>query len=63
VNWQDLLTALALVLVIEGILPFANPPGLRQAAQLFASLTDRQLRLGGAAAMLTGLVMLFLVRG
>jgi len=28
--WNDLLTALALVLVLEGIMPFINPAGLRK---------------------------------
>ncbi|MCG6870730.1 MAG: DUF2065 domain-containing protein [Gammaproteobacteria bacterium] len=61
-DWQDLLTALALVLVIEGILPFANPSGMRQAAQLMSALGDRSLRLGGGAAMLAGLFLLYLAR-
>ena len=32
--WHELLLALSLVLVVEGLLPFVNPAGFRQAMQL-----------------------------
>lgn len=60
--WQDLLTAVALVLVIEGILPFVNPEGYRRAMILMAEQEDRMLRIGGLLSMLLGAVIVYLIR-
>ncbi len=60
--WHDLLTAAALVLVIEGILPFVNPRGYRRAVMQMANLEDRMLRIGGLLSMLLGLGLVFLIR-
>jgi uncharacterized protein len=58
----DLLTAIALLLVLEGILPFVNPQGLRRTLLQVAQLDDRTLRVAGLVAMLLGLGLLYLVR-
>ncbi len=60
--WHDLLTAAALVLVIEGILPFVNPRGYRRAVMQMANLEDRMLRIGGLLSMLLGLGLVFLIK-
>jgi uncharacterized protein len=60
--WADLAAAMALVLVLEGILPFANPSALRRAWDAMRRLNDRQLRVAGLTSMLLGLLLLFLVR-
>ncbi|HPE78464.1 MAG: DUF2065 domain-containing protein [Gammaproteobacteria bacterium] len=60
--WQDLWAALALMLVIEGILPFANPAGFRSLLRMAGEMDDRSLRNGGLFTMLAGLVLLYLVR-
>ncbi len=60
--WQDILTAFALYLVIEGMIPFINPDGFRRTVSLIAQLGDNNLRLAGLAAMIAGLLLLFLVR-
>lgn len=60
--WQDFLSALALVFVIEGILPFLNPKGFRNAYRMVAQLDDRALRRYGLVAMMAGLLMLYLVK-
>ncbi len=60
--WHDLLAALGLVLVIEGLLPFANPRRLREALMRLARLDDRALRLGGLLSMAAGLATLYLIR-
>ena len=62
VNWDDLLTALALVLVIEGIVPFLNPQSLRKMLVTVAQLDDRTLRITGLVSMICGVVMLYIVR-
>jgi len=60
--WTNLLTALALVLVIEGIMPFMNPAGLRKMIVLVTNMNDTTLRFIGLTSMLSGLLLLYLVR-
>lgn len=60
--WTEILTALALVLVIEGILPFVAPGRYRQLVAQIVRLSDNQLRTFGLAAMIAGVVLLFFVR-
>ena len=59
--WRDLGAALALVLVLEGILPFLNPGAVRRALVLMAQSSDMALRVTGAASMLLGVVVLYLL--
>ena len=60
--WQDLLAASALVLVLEGVLPFLSPASYRGAMTQVLALEDRTLRRLGLASMVAGLVFLNLVR-
>jgi len=55
--WQDLWTALALVLVIEGVLPFINPNGMRNVWQQMVQMDDESLRIAGLASMIAGLIV------
>ncbi len=58
----ELLMALGLVLVIEGLL-YALVPGHLKAMMLsFQKLSDDQLRIGGVAAMAVGVVIVWVVR-
>lgn len=59
---QDLLTAVALLLIIEGIMPFLNPPGLRKVLLMVSQLSDDVLRFGGLTSMLLGCLLLYVVR-
>ena len=59
--WHDILIALALMLVIEGFLPFLNPRLMRQALLAMAQMNDQQLRVAGLTSMLMGIVLLYLV--
>jgi len=61
-NWDDLLAALALVFVIEGMLPFLNPQSLRRMLATVVQLDDRTLRLTGFVSMVCGLLLLYWVR-
>ena len=63
IDWLDLGTAFALYLVIEGVLPFLNPGGMKRAMAMFQSLSDQQLRIAGLGSMFAGLVLLWAVRG
>lgn len=60
--WLDLLTALALVFILEGIMPFINPEGLRKMFLLAVQLNNTTLRFIGISSMLLGLVILYIVR-
>jgi len=59
--WHDLLAAIALVLVIEGLLPFANPDAMRRAMLALAGLDDHTLRFAGLTLMVLGCLLLFAV--
>lgn len=61
-NWSDLLTAFALYLVLEGILPFASPPLVKRFMLALANFADHHLRLWGLISMTAGLVLLYFVR-
>ena len=52
------LVGLALVLVIEGILPFAAPAVWRDSFRRMTEMSDKQLRVIGAASMLGGVLLL-----
>lgn len=54
-----LLGALALMLVIEGLLPFLSPSTWRQVFERAVQMSDGQIRFIGLSSMLAGLVMLF----
>ena len=56
-----LLTAVALVLVIEGVLPFLSPSMWREAFRRMIELTDGQIRFIGLTSMLAGLLLLLLI--
>ena len=59
--WQELLIALALVLIIEGILPFLNPKAMRNVMRSMAELDDKSLRVSGLVSMIIGLILLYTV--
>ncbi|RZI81186.1 MAG: DUF2065 domain-containing protein [Rubrivivax sp.] len=50
--------ALALVLVIEGLLPFANPLAWRRVFERMLQLSDGQLRFMGLSSILLGLALI-----
>lgn len=52
-------TACALVLVIEGLLPFLSPHDWRRAMTHLAQLPDNQLRFFALLAIIAGLAMLW----
>ena len=59
---QDILvSALALMLVIEGILPFVAPRAWRDTFRRLIELTDGQIRFAGLASMAAGLIVLYFV--
>jgi uncharacterized protein YjeT (DUF2065 family) len=59
--WQTLLSALALMLVFEGLLPFLSPRRWREVFEQATKLSDGQLRFLGLSSMLVGVLLLFLL--
>lgn len=57
----NVLMALGLVLVIEGLLYALVPAQLKAMMQSVQNLSDDQLRIAGVAAMATGVVAVWLV--
>jgi uncharacterized protein len=55
--WQ----ALAIVLVIEGLLPFVSPGRWRSAFQQILTMSDGQIRFFGLCSIVIGLVALALL--
>ena len=58
--WDLLLGACALMLVVEGLLPFFSPAAWRRVFERATQLSDGQIRFLGLSSMLAGLAMLFL---
>ena len=61
-NFTDLLAALGLLLVLEGIAPFLHPQGVKRALARLLQIEDRELRFAGLGSMLVGVIILFWVR-
>ena len=57
-----LITALALVLILEGLLPFFAPKLWRDTLKRIMELTDGQIRFMGLSALTLGLLLLLFSR-
>jgi uncharacterized protein len=58
-----LLAALALMLIIEGLLPFASPKTWREIFERATRLSDEQIRLLGLGSLSLGLLLWWLFVG
>lgn len=61
-DWTDLFAALAIVCIIDGVMPFINPAGMKRLLSRIAALEDREIRVAGLVSMAIGLAILFVVR-
>ena len=61
-NTNTLMTAVALMLIIEGLLPFLLPTIWRDAFRRLTEMSDGQIRFVGLSSMLAGLLLLFLTK-
>lgn len=59
---NELLTALALVMVIEGLMPLISPARWREVFSRILALSDGQIRFIGLASILMGLLGLLWLR-
>jgi uncharacterized protein len=58
---ETLWTALALVLVIEGLLPLLSPTSWRRMFQQILQLQDGQIRFFGLISIVVGLVLIWVL--
>ncbi len=61
--WDLLLAACALMLVLEGLLPFFSPASWRRLFEQATRLSDGQIRFLGLSSMLLGVVLLLVFWG
>jgi uncharacterized protein YjeT (DUF2065 family) len=59
--WDQLWIALALMLVLEGIMPFLSPAQFRRRLLDVTQMDDATLRIIGLISMILGLALLYLV--
>jgi uncharacterized protein YjeT (DUF2065 family) len=57
-----LLTAFALMLVLEGLLPFIAPKAWRDTFRRITELADGQIRFLGISSIVVGVVLLFFLK-
>ena len=60
--WTELLSAIALVFILEGIMPFLNPNWIKRVFLAASQLDNTSLRFVGVSRMLVGVVLLYIVR-
>jgi len=60
--WQDLFSAVALVLILEGVLPFVSPDALRNTYKRISEMDDTTVRISGLVSMIAGVILLAFVR-
>jgi uncharacterized protein YjeT (DUF2065 family) len=59
--WDLLFGGIAVMLLVEGLLPFASPKGWRSVFERVLQMTDGQIRFLGLASIVAGLVMLAII--
>lgn len=59
--WQVLPVAIALVFIVEGMLPFISPNRWRTMLVMVEQMDDRMIRNVGLGSMLFGVVILYLM--
>ncbi len=55
--WNDLWVAMALMLVLEGIMPFLSPDRLRRVLVAVIQMDNRSMRTAGLISMVAGVVL------
>ena len=67
IDWATMVqtwgAALALFLIIEGVMPFLSPNAVRKTMENLARMDNRQLRVMGLFSMASGLALLYWLRG
>jgi uncharacterized protein len=61
--WADFFAGFAFYLIFEGLFPFALPHTWRRGLASLSQLEDNQLRAFGLMVVISGLMLLFAIRG
>ena len=61
-DWTDFVTALGLMLVFEGIVPFLRPAYWKQILIGISEFSDFRLRVGSLILMMIGLIIVYVAR-
>lgn len=59
--WDTFLIAIALMLILEEMMPFLSPRTWREAFKKLIEMGDGQIRFIGLSAMMVGLLLLMLL--
>ena len=59
---DNLLLAFALMLVLEGVVPFLAPQAWRETFRRLIAMSDCQIRFIGLTAMIAGLILLMIFK-
>lgn len=59
--WNNFLIAIALMLVIEGVIPFLNPDTFKKSLMLIIQMDNKNIRIAGFFSMIAGVVLLYIV--
>ena len=59
--WHNIVLTLALLLVVEGMLPFLSPGGFLKVIKTISLMSEKQLRTSGLVSMLVGIVIMYLI--
>lgn len=62
IDWDVIGVAAALMLVVEGIIPFLKPDAMRNVLIKMAQMDDRTMRMTGLVSMVAGVILLYLVQ-
>jgi uncharacterized protein YjeT (DUF2065 family) len=61
-DWTDLTTGIALLLIFEGIMPFIFPGAWRKFISQVNGMSDRQIRIIAIVCLFMGLILLRIAR-
>ena len=59
-DWHDLINAIALLLIFEGLLPFVSPDTIKKLYKTMMETPESSLRMIGLASIVAGLALLYL---
>lgn len=59
-DWHDLINAIALLLIFEGLLPFLSPGSIKNLYKAMLETPEGSLRMFGLVSIVAGLALLYL---
>ena len=59
--WQEILTVISILFIIEGLIPFISPSKYKNFVSSMSKLNTNNLRILGFISMIFGVLLLFLV--